>query len=74
MEKDRKPSSESGNVEYLPSRQTFLLRFSDATQPQAGIFHGRIEHIDTGKTTRFDSFPEVIEFAGEIMEEETHDK
>jgi len=74
MEKDKKPGSESGDVEYLPSRQTFLLRFSDATQPQAGIFHGRVEHIDTGKTTRFDSFPEVIEFAGEILEEESHDK
>jgi len=74
MEKDKKPDSEPDNVEYLPSRQTFLLRFSDATQPKAGIFHGRVEHIDTGKTTRFDSFPEVIEFAGEIMEEETHDK
>jgi hypothetical protein len=74
MEKDKKPGSESGNVEFLPSRQTFLLRFSDATQPQAGIFHGRVEHIDTGKTTRFNSFPEVIEFASEIMEEESHDK
>ena len=74
MEKDEKPGSESDSVEYLPSRQTFLLRFSDATQPQAGIYHGRVEHIDTGKTTRFDSFPEVIEFASEIMAEETHDK
>ena len=74
MKKDEETGSEPGKVEYLPSRQTFLLRFSDATQPQDGIFHGRVEHIDTGKTTRFNSFPEVIEFAGEIMKEDTHDK
>jgi len=74
MNKDEKTGSELSSVEYLPSRHTFLLRFSDATQPAAGIFHGRVEHIDTGKTTRFNSFPEVIKFAGEVMEEDTHDK
>jgi hypothetical protein len=52
-----KPESE----EYLPSRQTFLLRFSDATRPEAGIYHGRVEHLGTGKTMRFSTSPEIID-------------
>lgn len=59
---------ELGSEEHLPSRQTFLLRFSDATQPQAGIYHGRVEHLGTGKIARFTSFAEVIEFTNEVME------
>lgn len=61
--KDLKPDSE----EHLPSRQTFLLRFSDATRPESGVYHGRVEHLGTGKTARFTSFPEIIEFAGEVI-------
>ena len=67
MIKDDKSDLKPGSEEHLPSRQTFLLRFSDATQPEAGIYHGRVEHLGTGKTTRFTSFPEIIEFAGEVM-------
>ena len=71
MSKDTKTGHEPGSEEHLPSRQTFLLRFSDATRPEAGIYHGRVEHLGTGKTSRFTTFPEVIEFAGEVMTVET---
>ena len=67
MIKDDKPDLKPVSEELLPSRQTFLLRFSDATRPESGIYHGRVEHLGTGKTTRFTSFPEIIEFAGEVM-------
>ena len=67
MTKGAKTTVEPGSEEHLPSRQTFLLRFSDATSPEDGIYHGRVEHLGTGKTTRFTSFPEIIEFAGEVM-------
>ena len=58
---------ESGAGEHLPSRRTFLLRFSDAACPETGIYHGRIEHIGTGRTTRFTSLQEITEFAANIM-------
>jgi hypothetical protein len=61
---------ESGGEERLPSRRTFLLRFSNATRPEDGIYHGRVEHVGTGRTTRFTSLQEVTDFAGKIMVEE----
>lgn len=66
--KSDKTAVEPGSEEHLPSQQTFLLRFSDATQPDAGIYHGKVEHLGTGKTARFTSFPEVIEFTNAVME------
>ncbi|MEP5763334.1 MAG: hypothetical protein ABJ308_02015 [Halieaceae bacterium] len=68
MIKNDNSAVELGSDEHLPSRQTFLLRFSDATQPEAGIYHGKVEHLETGQIARFTSFPEVIEFTKEIME------
>ena len=73
MIKDKKAGLEPGSEEHLPSRQTFLLRFSDATRPEADIYHGRVEHLGTGKTARFTTFPEIIEFAGEVMKVEASD-
>jgi hypothetical protein len=70
MIKREQPVFEPGSEERLPSRRTFLLRFSDATRPEAGVYRGRIEHIGTGKTTRFTSLQEVSEFTAEIMVEE----
>ena len=67
MVKRENPGLENVIEEHLPSRRTFLLRFSDATRPETGVYHGRIEHIGTGKTIRFTSLKEISEFAGEIM-------
>mgnify|MGYP001825743991 FL=1 len=61
---------ESVNEEHLPSRRTFLLRFSDATQPETGIYHGRVEHIGTGRTARFTSLQEIEDFARKFIDEE----
>ena len=68
MIKSDKTAVLPGSEEHLPSRQTFLLRFSDATQPEAGIYRGKVEHLGTGKTARFTSFSEVIEFTNAVME------
>jgi hypothetical protein len=65
-----KPVLEPGSEEHLPSRRTFLLRFSDATHPEAGVYRGRVEHIGTGRTARFSSLQEATEFAAQMMVEE----
>ena len=67
MIKDDKHNLNPASEDHLPSRQTFLLRFSDATQPEAGIYQGRIEHISTGKAARFTTFPEIIKFSAEVI-------
>ena len=55
------------NGEYLPSRRTFLLRFSSAAVPQAGIYRGKIEHIPTGRAARFDSLRKLDEFVQKVL-------
>lgn len=65
-----RPMNKSGGGEHLPSSRTFLLRFSEATRPEAGVYRGRVEHIATGRTARFSSLREVTAFAEEIMVEE----
>ncbi len=56
--------------EHLPSRRTFLLRFSSAAEPQAGIHRGRIEHISTGRTARFTSLQNIDDFVQDILADE----
>ena len=70
MIKRENPGLVSVNEEHLPSRRTFLLRFSDATRPETGIYRGRVEHIGTGRTARFTSLQEIEDFARKFMDEE----
>ena len=56
--------------EHLPSRRTFLLRYSDSANPVAGIHRGRIEHIPTGRTARFTSLQSIDEFVQDILADE----
>jgi hypothetical protein len=60
--------------ESLPSRRTFLLRFSSTAQPQMGIYRGRIEHIPSGRTARFSSQDNIDDFVQEMLiaEDEQH--
>ena len=53
--------------EHLPSRRTFLLRFSSAAQPQKVIHRGRIEHISSGRTARFTSLQGIDDFVQDIL-------
>ena len=54
-------------AEHLPSRRTFLLRFSSSAEPQAGVHCGRIEHISTGRVARFGSLESLDQFVQEIL-------
>jgi hypothetical protein len=56
--------------EHLPSRRTFLLRFSNAAAPRVGNYRGRIEHIPTGRTARFTSLEGIDEFVQEILDDD----
>jgi hypothetical protein len=66
--KNHQPQKEQPLAEeHLPSRRTFLLRFSSAAQPQLGICRGRIEHVPTGRTVRFSSQENIDDFVQEIL-------
>jgi hypothetical protein len=56
--------------EYLPSRRTFLLRFSSSARPQNGIHRGRIEHIPSGRTARYTSLQSIDDFVQDILAHE----
>jgi hypothetical protein len=56
--------------ENLPSRRTFLVRFSNTAAPGAGIHRGRIEHIPTGRTARFTSLQDFDKFVENILADE----
>ena len=56
--------------EHLPSRRTFLLRFSSNAQPRDGIHRGRIEHIPSGRTARFTSLQNIDDFVQDILAHE----
>jgi hypothetical protein len=66
--KNHQPQKEQPLAEeHLPSRRTFLLRFSSAAQPQMGIYRGRIEHIPSGRTARFSSQENIDDFVQEVL-------
>ena len=57
--------------EHLPSCRNFLLRLSDAALPREGVYRGRIEHIPSGRSVRFDSLHKLDEFVQEVLSTES---
>jgi hypothetical protein len=55
-----------------PSR-SFVVQFGDATTPSAGVFVGRIEHIESGRSRRFTGFDELAAFVAEVLEGDEDD-
>ena len=57
--------------DHLPSCRIFLLRLSDAALPREGVYRGRIEHIPSGRSVRFDSLHKLDEFVQEVLSTES---
>jgi len=51
----------------LPPSRAFVVQFGEATAPSEGTFVGRIEHIDSGRSTRFASLQELTGFVAEVL-------
>ena len=47
---------------HLPAKRTFLVRLSDDADPENGLYCGRVEHLQSGETTRFQSERRLREF------------
>ena len=55
----------------LPNRRIFLVWLTESAEPSNGIVHGRVEHVKSGRRSRFDSQHELDDFIAEILAEET---
>ena len=56
---------------HLPTKRTFLVRLSDEADPEQGRYCGRVEHLQSGQTMRFQSEGNLKEFFSTILLEQT---
>jgi hypothetical protein len=62
-------SPESGDVPALPVYKAFVVQFTRETRSQGGDFSGRVEHMNSGRRTRFASKQELLAVLGTMLEE-----
>ena len=48
-------------------KRAFVLRLSPEAEPDAGKFEGRVEEVDSGKTRRFVTVEEFLEFLQQCL-------
>jgi len=48
-------------------KRAFVLRLSPEAEPVAGKFEGRVEEVDSGRTLRFRSVEEFLEFLQQCL-------
>ena len=48
-------------------RGSFVIKFSPDTNPEEGRFVGRVEHVASGKTTRFESADALVNFLNDVL-------
>jgi hypothetical protein len=48
-------------------RRSFVIKFSSDTNPEEGRFVGRVEHVASGKTTRFESADALVSFLNDTL-------
>jgi hypothetical protein len=48
-------------------KRAFVVRLSPEAEPVAGKFEGRVEEVDSGRTLRFHSVEEFLEFLQQCL-------
>ena len=51
----------------LPHKTAFVIRFDTTSDIDRGIIEGKVEHVASYKTTRFDSLEELLGFVGQML-------
>jgi len=54
----------------LPSSRSFVVQFAADTATKSHRFRGRVEHIESSRSRRFDSVTELVDFLNEVLEED----
>jgi hypothetical protein len=55
----------------LPRRRAFLLQYSGDADPGRARYRGRIEHVESGRSQRFDCQEEIEKFVASVLSEES---
>lgn len=67
--KGRRPSGAGPQPPHFPPERAFVLQFS-ATEQGSRPTSGRVEHVLTGRSARFESLEELSGFVGEVIARE----
>ena len=54
-------------------RGSFVIKFSPDTNPKEGRFVGSVEHVASGKTTRFESADALVSFLNDVLNNVRHE-
>jgi hypothetical protein len=54
-------------------RRSFVIKFSADTSPEEGRFVGRVEHVASGKTIRFESADALVSFLNDVLNNVRHE-
>jgi hypothetical protein len=59
------------NRPSLPTNQAFVVQLHDDVEVEKGQFFGRVEHVVSGKATRFASLEELVAFIKQVLREQS---
>ena len=48
-------------------KRSFVIKFSVDANPEKGRFIGRVEHVASGQTTRFESSDALVRFLNDVL-------
>ncbi len=51
----------------LPHDRAFVVQFHADTELETGRLSGRVEHVVSGRATRFDSLEVLLAFIGQVL-------
>jgi hypothetical protein len=51
----------------FPQRNAFVLQFAADSGPWTGHFHGRVQHVASGRQLSFCSLEELRDFIGQVL-------
>jgi hypothetical protein len=55
------------SIRALSPDRAFVVHFHPAVVPNERPCSGRVEHVSSGRTSHFESWPELIEFVARIV-------
>jgi hypothetical protein len=61
------PGEVAASSASLPVSRSFVVQLSGDTAPGERRFRGRVEHIDSGRSQRFESIDDLITFLSEVL-------
>jgi len=64
------PATQSKDASSLPASRSFVVQFTSDTAPGAQLFQGRVEHIESARSTRFASLDDLAAFVRDVLEDE----